>query len=120
MICQPPALSVASAKYGPEVPSGPRSEWNSTAAFDAERNTIASVTAFASVTCLANDPVRSSSNTEVSASPPSIAVPYSIVITGGTQRYAGAAGSCRMDNHLHQIRFGLQDDFGAFVCNLSG
>jgi hypothetical protein len=57
--------------------------------------------------------------TETDIVVPSPGVPYTIVITGGTQRFAGAAGSCRMDNHLHQIEFGLQDDFGSFVCNLS-
>ena len=50
---------------------------------------------------------------------PSPGVPYTLDITGGTQRFAGATGTCRLDNHLRQIQFGLQDDFGSFTCDIA-
>jgi hypothetical protein len=50
---------------------------------------------------------------------PSPGVPYTLDITGGTQRFAGATGTCRLDNHLRQIQFGLQDDSGSFTCNIA-
>jgi hypothetical protein len=49
---------------------------------------------------------------------PSPGVPYTIDVTAGTQRFAGAAGTCRLDNHLRVIQFGLQDDFGTFTCDI--
>ena len=57
--------------------------------------------------------------TEKNIQVPSPGVPYTLVITAGTQQFAGATGTCRLDNHLHQIHFGLQDDFGAFTCNIT-
>ena len=56
--------------------------------------------------------------TETDIRVPSPGVPYTIVVTGGTQRFAGATGTCRLDNHLRVIQFGLQDDFGAFTCDV--
>ena len=56
--------------------------------------------------------------TETNIKVPSPGVPYTLVITGGTQRFAGATGTCRLDNHLHQIQFGLQDDYGSFTCKV--
>ncbi|MDQ1510926.1 MAG: hypothetical protein QOG50_2770 [Actinomycetota bacterium] len=50
---------------------------------------------------------------------PSPGVPYTLDITGGAQRFAGASGTCRLDNHLQQIAFGLQHDFGSFTCNIA-
>jgi hypothetical protein len=50
---------------------------------------------------------------------PSPGVPYTLDITGGTQRFASATGTCRLDNHLRQIQFGLQDDFGSFTCDIA-
>jgi hypothetical protein len=50
---------------------------------------------------------------------PSPGVPYTLDITGGAQRFAGASGTCRLDNHLQQIEFGLQHDFGSFTCNIA-
>jgi hypothetical protein len=50
---------------------------------------------------------------------PSPGVPYTLEITGGAQRFAGASGTCRLDNHLQQIEFGLQHDFGSFTCNIA-
>lgn len=49
---------------------------------------------------------------------PSPGVPYTIVVTGGTQRFADATGTCRLDNHLRVVQFGLQDDFGTFNCDI--
>lgn len=56
--------------------------------------------------------------TETDIRVPSPGVPYTIDVTGGTQRFAGATGTCRLDNHLRVIQFGLQDDFGAFTCDI--
>lgn len=50
---------------------------------------------------------------------PSPGVPYTLDITAGTERFAGATGTCRLDNHLRVIKFGLQDDFGSFTCDVA-
>lgn len=49
---------------------------------------------------------------------PSPGVPYTIDVTAGTQRFADATGTCRLDNHLRVIHFGLQDDYGTFTCDI--
>ena len=57
--------------------------------------------------------------TEKNIHVPSPGVPYTLDITAGTQRFAGASGTCRLDNHLRVIHFGLQDDFGSFDCDIT-
>jgi hypothetical protein len=57
--------------------------------------------------------------TETNIQVPSPGVPYTVDITAGTQRFSSASGTCRLDNHLRVIQFGLQDDFGSFTCNIA-
>jgi hypothetical protein len=56
--------------------------------------------------------------TEKNIKVPSPGVPYTLDITGGTQRFAAATGTCRLDNHLREIEFGLQEDYGSFTCSI--
>jgi hypothetical protein len=51
-----------------------------------------------------------------SATLPSAGEPYDIVVTGGTGRFAGASGSCHLDNHLRQVGFGTNEQWGTFSC----
>ncbi len=55
-----------------------------------------------------------------SARLPSAGEPYTLQITGGTRKYEGATGSCSLDNHLRQIRFGEQEQYGSFICDFRG
>jgi hypothetical protein len=55
-----------------------------------------------------------------SARLPSTGVPYELDITGGTERLAGASGSCVLENHLRMVQFGVQQQFGSVVCDFSG
>jgi hypothetical protein len=50
---------------------------------------------------------------------PSQGEPYKLNITGGTKRFENATGSCALDNHLRQIEFGRQEQFGTFVCDIT-
>jgi hypothetical protein len=45
--------------------------------------------------------------------------PYTLDITGGTKRFHGASGSCVLDNHVRQIRFGVQEQSGSFTCDVA-
>jgi hypothetical protein len=53
-----------------------------------------------------------------SAQLPSVGVPYELDISAGTGTFAGARGSCVLDNHLRTIAFGVQHQHGIFVCDL--
>jgi hypothetical protein len=55
-----------------------------------------------------------------SATLPSRGEPYDIVVTGGTGRFAGATGSCHLDNHLRQLQFGTNEQWGSFSCAIEG
>ena len=52
-----------------------------------------------------------------SAQLPSVGVPYVIDITAGTGAFAGASGTCVLDNHLRTIAPGTQHQKGIFVCD---
>lgn len=54
-----------------------------------------------------------------SAQLPSTGVPYELTITGGTDQFAGAKGSCLLDNHLTPVSVGVQNQQGTFVCDFS-
>lgn len=45
--------------------------------------------------------------------------PYTLNITGGTKRFDNASGSCTLDNHVRQIRFGVQEQSGTFFCDVA-
>jgi hypothetical protein len=53
-----------------------------------------------------------------SAQLPSVGVPYELDIATGTGTFAGARGSCLLDNHLRTISPGVQHQSGLFVCDL--
>jgi hypothetical protein len=53
-----------------------------------------------------------------SARLPSAGEPFKLTITAGSDQFRGASGSCILDNHLRQIEFGLQEQFGTFVCDI--
>jgi hypothetical protein len=53
-----------------------------------------------------------------SAQIPSTGVPYQITISAGTGTYAGAHGSCTLDDHLESEVFGVQRQSGTFSCDL--
>jgi hypothetical protein len=42
-----------------------------------------------------------------------------LTITGGTGAYEGASGSCDLDNHLTQVGFGTQEQYGSFACDIT-
>lgn len=54
-----------------------------------------------------------------SAQLPSVGVPYQLDIKRGTGQFAGASGSCVLENHVHVVAFGTQDQHGVFVCDLN-
>jgi hypothetical protein len=54
-----------------------------------------------------------------SATLPSKGVPYQLDIDAGTGTYAGATGTCSVDNHLFQPEFGVQDQWGTFTCDVT-
>jgi hypothetical protein len=60
-----------------------------------------------------------SGETSNSARLPSTGEPYDLHVTAGTGSFAGATGSCSLDNHLRQIRFGLQEQYGTFSCDIT-
>lgn len=43
--------------------------------------------------------------------------PYHLTITGGTGGYAGASGTCTIDNHLRPAGPGSQEQYGTFTCD---
>ena len=45
--------------------------------------------------------------------------PYELTVTGGTGTFAGASGTCRLDNHLTDVAFGTQHQDGSFVCDIT-
>jgi hypothetical protein len=53
-----------------------------------------------------------------SAQLPSVGIPYELDINTGTGAFAGASGSCMLDNHLRTIAPGAQHQRGIFVCDL--
>jgi hypothetical protein len=40
-------------------------------------------------------------------------------ITGGTASFKGAAGECLLDNHLRDVQFGVQEQYGTFSWTIS-
>jgi hypothetical protein len=50
---------------------------------------------------------------------PSPGLPLVLTITGGTGAYEGASGSCDLDNHLTQVGFGTQEQYGSFACDIT-
>jgi hypothetical protein len=54
-----------------------------------------------------------------SATLPSKGVPYELDIDAGTGTFAGATGTCAVDNHLFQPEFGVQDQWGTFTCDVT-
>jgi hypothetical protein len=59
-----------------------------------------------------------SGNFTDSAHLPSVGVPYVIHVTAGTGTFAGATGSCVLDDHLRRISATTQHQNGIFVCDL--
>jgi hypothetical protein len=45
--------------------------------------------------------------------------PYELTVTAGTGTFAGATGTCRLDNHLTDLAFGTQQQDGSFVCDIT-
>ena len=69
---------------------------------------------------LATGPDSSLAGTFTSAAQlPSLGEPYQLDIRSGTGQFAGVTGTCRLDNHLRPISFGVQEQSGAFVCDLA-
>lgn len=54
-----------------------------------------------------------------SARLPTTGVPYELAVDHGTGTFAGARGSCLLDNHLVPEQPGVQHQSGTFVCDLS-
>jgi hypothetical protein len=54
-----------------------------------------------------------------SAQLPSLGVPYELDVNSGTGAFAGASGSCMLDNHLSTFAPGVQYQEGIFVCDLA-
>lgn len=50
---------------------------------------------------------------------PSTGEPYQLDVHAGTGEFAGASGTCRLENHLRTISFGVQEQSGAFTCDLA-
>ncbi len=46
--------------------------------------------------------------------------PFTLQINSGTGAYAGAAGSCILDNHVRPLGEGLQEQSGTFTCDIGG
>jgi hypothetical protein len=45
--------------------------------------------------------------------------PTELTITGGTGAFAGATGSCALDNHIENYEFGHQQQSGSFTCDIT-
>ena len=54
-----------------------------------------------------------------SAQLPSVGVPYELDVSSGSGTFAGANGSCMLDNHLSPIAPGEQSQEGTFVCDFT-
>jgi hypothetical protein len=54
-----------------------------------------------------------------SAHLPSLGVPYELDVHSGTGEFAGASGSCILDDHLTPLAAGEQYQEGGFVCDFS-
>jgi hypothetical protein len=65
------------------------------------------------------DGSRISGDTANSARLPSTGEPYDLHVTDGTGSFAGATGSCSLDNHLREVRSGVQEQYGTFACDIS-
>lgn len=50
---------------------------------------------------------------------PSPGVPYRLDVDSGTGAFAGATGTCTVDEHLEMMTFGVQQHSGSFTCDLS-
>ena len=46
--------------------------------------------------------------------------PFTLQINNGTGAYAGALGSCILDNHVRPLGEGLQEQSGTFTCDIGG
>ena len=66
----------------------------------------------------ANGAVQGRTNNSVD-SVPSPGGPYRIAIDSGTGAYAGATGSCAVEEHLVLVRFGEQTHSGPFTCTFT-
>ena len=66
----------------------------------------------------ANGAVQGRTNNSV-GSVPSPGGPYHIAIDSGTGSYAGATGSCAVEEHLVMVQFGEQNHSGPFTCTLT-
>ncbi len=53
-----------------------------------------------------------------SAQLPTSGVPYQLDIHSGSGEFAGATGSCLLDNHLRTTSAGVQEQSGTFACDL--
>lgn len=49
---------------------------------------------------------------------PTGGVPYDLIITGGTGRFAGVDGACSVTVDLEDIAFGVQRNTGSFDCTV--
>ncbi len=65
-----------------------------------------------------NGAVQGRTNNSV-ASVPSPGGPYHFVIDSGTGAYAGATGSCDVEEHLVMVQFGEQTHSGPFTCTFA-
>ena len=66
----------------------------------------------------ANGAVQGRTNNSV-GSVPSPGGPYHFAIDSGTGSYAGATGSCAVEEHLVMVVFGEQTHSGPFTCTFT-
>lgn len=60
------------------------------------------------------------SGTYVSNAPlPTDGEPYTLTITGGTGEWAGATGTCDLDNHMEALPGGGVRQYGTFTCSVA-
>jgi hypothetical protein len=45
--------------------------------------------------------------------------PITLSITGGTMRFADASGTCTLQNQVREVTFGVLQQFGTFVCDIT-
>jgi len=50
---------------------------------------------------------------------PTTGAPFDLDITDGSGRFAGATGSCTLDNHLEETTLGQQRLYGTFTCDVT-
>lgn len=53
-----------------------------------------------------------------SADVPTTGEPYQMTVTDGTGRFAGATGTCDVDNHVEDTTPGRNRQYGSFTCDL--